>query len=160
MGNIGISQLLILFVPLLVPIVLAFYFNNKFQDRDPNSRPYRWGFFIAIQIGAVYPLLTLINLSSSSYGNGPSDISYLNLSLILISTIIMVICGFYTFKRYKWPWILILIIYGTATLYTFITGQIVISVIQVVILVLNLFYVMNRWDEFHPSKQNDDPSFP
>jgi uncharacterized membrane protein YdcZ (DUF606 family) len=44
----------------ILPIILAFVFNRRFQQRNPGKRPFRWGYYFAIMSFVIVVGLALL----------------------------------------------------------------------------------------------------
>ena len=75
----------------IVPIIVAFALNRRFQQRSPGKRPYRWGYYFGILsfIGAI----GLANV----FGSG--------VSAVIVCGLIYAILAWFFAQRHHWAWV-------------------------------------------------------
>jgi NADPH:quinone reductase-like Zn-dependent oxidoreductase len=75
----------------IVPIIVAFALNRRFQQRNPGKRPYRWGYYFGILsfIGAI----GLANV----FGSG--------VSAVIVCGLIYAILAWFFAQRHHWAWV-------------------------------------------------------
>ncbi len=81
---------------LIVPILLAFAFNRRFQRRNPGKRPYRWGYYFAIQ--------------SVVAGLGLGFMLESGLNVMLACAIAYAVLAWCFARRQRWAWIALTIL--------------------------------------------------
>jgi hypothetical protein len=80
----------------IIPILLAFVFNRRFQRRNPGKRPYRWGYYFAIQ--------------SVVAGLGLGFMLEAGLNVILVCAIAYAVLAWCFARRQRWAWIALTIL--------------------------------------------------
>jgi NADPH:quinone reductase-like Zn-dependent oxidoreductase len=81
---------------LIVPIILAFVFNRRFQRRNPGKRPYRWGYYFAIQ--------------SIVAGLGLGFMLESGLYAVLACAVLYAVLAWCFARRQRWAWIALTIL--------------------------------------------------
>jgi len=113
-----------------IVVIVSFVVSGKLEtarkSRSPNTRPYRWGYFIgSVWLGqAALALLMLYSAASFPDIAGPALMLALNFTLGAAA-------GSYIIQRQRWAWVL-----GT------------ILTLNPVLWIAHFIYVRNRWAEF------------
>lgn len=143
MFGIGINQILILFLMWIVPIYLAFRFNTKYKLDHPDSKSYRWGYFLSLTngiSGVIVPILSILR-GGFSAGSLIFELIFMTLALYFASAL---------YKRFMWPWVILLLMLLGLVIYTLIAVSGVVVVIGGIFFAFNLFYVIGLNDELRP----------
>ncbi|MCC3860966.1 hypothetical protein [Pseudemcibacter aquimaris] len=143
----SIPQILILLIIFVIPIFFAFHLNKKLRENEPTARPYRWGYFNAISMGVSYPLTILLLLITSII----TTANMLMLIPFVLTLVIFLPLSWFIYKRYKWPWIVGLGLYGISIFSQLIIGDVLEAILPIIIYTLNVIYVKNRWKELKPT---------
>ena len=137
--------------------------NRRLRSAQPDARPYKWGYCVAI-LSLFTPINTVVMLSS-----GAAEMQGVDLlaPLSLISMVVTVLAGYWMFQRVKRGWYayLLAMIIGIVQLPANLGGmqempseldpEIMMNIIKfsfvIVFLiygVLNFIYAKKRWHEF------------
>jgi ABC-type Fe3+-siderophore transport system permease subunit len=103
-----------------VPIAVALFLNRRFQQRNPNKRPYRWGYYFSIEsfVGAIG--LALNFAKDPELGIVPA---------IICGAIYTVLAWFFA-RRHHWAWITLTILSCNPVAW-----------------IINFIYLRKRWAE-------------
>ncbi len=165
MMSIGLFQIGILIFFLVVfigiPAFFAFKLNDILREDNPDARPYRWGYFWAVQYGVIYPVCILLVLLAQMSTNMtiPSEFAKapmmtFSIVFVLIALVMAAICfaiGWGLYKRHKWTWVLAIIYLAFSTISPITDGFWFGALVMGIILALNCWYVVNRWKELWPT---------
>lgn len=115
---------IILNAPLVLALFVAFFLEKKRKEREPNTLPFVWGYYIA-SAGVMYGTLSLV-LSLYGWANGNRE-----MPVYLVAALVFLLANLLLFRRSRIGWVL-------GTLLNF----------NPVWWVINAIYGRNRWNEF------------
>jgi hypothetical protein len=119
------------FLAIIVCAVAAIRLENRLKLCNPETRPYRWGFYVGCigVAGCPLALLTAVaGIDAVKAGQPGLAAGYLTGAVYLA---VQAVCGWFIIKRKRWAWVA-----GTATSFNIIWW------------VANSIYARNRWQEF------------
>ena len=127
-----------LIVAIAVSIPLALSFEKKLKDRLPNTKPYKWGFYMGCMGVASAPIALLFLWAALE---NPSDPVMPFLFFLWAAG--LTTTGYFIIKRQKWAWII-----GTILQFNIVSW------------IVNGVYQKNRWAEFDAESSGVSPAVP
>lgn len=112
----------VIFVATMFCILMSFSMERKLKKRLPNTRPYKWGFFVGCLDLVAAAIMLLMFFIDTAVGDKP---------LYIAASVIGVIFGYYIIKRKRWAW-------GVGTILT----------MNPIGWMINGIYAARRWREF------------
>lgn len=149
--------LAIVFFVFLLPVIVSFKLNKNMLLQNCDLKPYRWGYFWALQYGIIFPIASLTLSIYSIFFYDPeisnriplpdkfSAFELLFPNFIIVSILLSVGWGFYNRKR--WPWYFTAFFLGNFLLASVITFSWKFAFTMSVIILLNFLYIRPRWQE-------------
>jgi len=117
------TLLLLTWLSLIAPFILPFILENKRRKKFPETRPYRWGYFIGFcSIAVAFSLLDILI---------SRNLDFFSCSIVSAVIAIYFLLGFFIIKRKRWA-----VVIGT------------ILTLNPIIWICNIFYLKKRWREF------------
>lgn len=118
----------------LISLVLSIKMADSFSKKNPQMKPYTWGYFFGISSIGIYGLAGLYSFHYSFFGAQRFRSDEFALGLFMCA-----LCAIYYFciKRSRLAWILGTIIH-----------------MNPIIWIVNWIYIRNRWEEMSPSNRD------
>jgi FtsH-binding integral membrane protein len=81
---------------LIVPIILAFVFNRRFQQRNPEAKGFRWGYYFSI-MSIIAGLVLGAFLEAGA-------------TVVIICGVLYAVLAWFFAQRQRWAWIILTIL--------------------------------------------------
>ena len=75
----------------ILPIIVAFVLNRRFRGRNPEKRPYRWGYYFSVM--------------SFIAGLGLGASAGFGLTAVIVCGLIYAVLAWFFAQRHHWAWI-------------------------------------------------------